>query len=212
MRSAAARLAQIETTGYYLCVTTEPKSPDWDALYEQAAAQSGYFTTQQAELAGYSTQLLFKHIRAGRVERARRGIYKLVHFPAGEHEDLVVAWLWSERVGVLSHDTALSLHDLSDVLPGCIHLTLPETSRRRRFRVPPGVELHFADVAPDERGWFGPVPVTAPRRTLVDCATNALSPEHLRKAAATALRRGLVERSGILKVAEALAPYGGLPA
>jgi hypothetical protein len=43
----------------------------------------------------------------------RRGIYRLVHFPAGQHEELVVAWLWSERVGIVSHQTALALHELS---------------------------------------------------------------------------------------------------
>jgi predicted transcriptional regulator of viral defense system len=52
--------------------------PDWDRLFEVAAAQEGYFTTQQAAEAGYSSQLLLKHIRAGRVARVRRGIYRLV--------------------------------------------------------------------------------------------------------------------------------------
>ena len=29
----------------------------------------------------------------------RGGIYRLVYFPASEHEELVTAWLWSEQVG-----------------------------------------------------------------------------------------------------------------
>ena len=29
--------------------------------------------------------------------RVRRGIYRLVHFPAGEHEELVMVWLWSKQ-------------------------------------------------------------------------------------------------------------------
>jgi len=36
----------------------------------------------------------------------RRGIHRLVYFPAGQHEDLVALWLWSEQAGVFSHDTA----------------------------------------------------------------------------------------------------------
>ena len=83
--------------------------PDWDHLFEIAAGQAGYFTTKQAAGAGYSTHLLRKHIHAGRVARSRRGIYRLVHFPASEHEELVAAWLWSEQAGVISHQTALSL-------------------------------------------------------------------------------------------------------
>jgi len=47
----------------------------------------------------------------------RRGVYRLEHFPAGEHEDLVALWLWTDRAGVFSHETALALHGLSDTLP-----------------------------------------------------------------------------------------------
>lgn len=189
-----------------------PSKPNWDRLFETAGAQEGYFTTRQAADAGYSTQLLLKHIRAGRVARARRGIYRLVHFPAGEHEELVTAWLWSERVGVISHQTALAVHGLSDALPAHLHLTLPSAWRRRRFRVPADVVLHHADVAPEDRTWFGAVPTTNARRSLNDCARDGLSPEQLRQAAHQALRRGLVVKAELGEVEDALAPFGGLAA
>ncbi len=44
----------------------------------------------QAASAGYSPQLLEYCIREGRVERVARGIFRLTHFPPGEHEDLTV--------------------------------------------------------------------------------------------------------------------------
>jgi predicted transcriptional regulator of viral defense system len=186
--------------------------PDWDALFEIASAQSGYFTTRQAAGAGYSSQLLVKHIRAGRVARARRGIYRLVHFPASEHEELVTAWLWSEQAGVVSHQTALALHGLSDVLPSHVHLTLPAAWRHRRFRVPQDVVLHHADVPPEDRSWFGAVPTTNARRSLNDCAKSAVSPDLLRQAAQQALRRGLVTKAELGEVVAALGPFGGLAA
>jgi predicted transcriptional regulator of viral defense system len=186
--------------------------PNWDRLYETAAAQDGYFTTQQASDAGYSSQLLLKHMRAGRVARARRGIYRLVHFPAGDHEELTIVWLWSEREGVFSHQTALALHGLSDVLPAQIHLTLPAEWRHRRLRVPEGVVLHHAKIHPEDRIWFGAVTVTSPRRTLSDCAGEVMSPELLRQAARQALRRGLLAKDDLLEVEKALAPFGGLTA
>jgi predicted transcriptional regulator of viral defense system len=186
--------------------------PDWDRLFEIAVGQSGYVTTRQAAEAGYSTHLLRKHILAGRVTRPQRGIYRLVHFPAGEHEELVMAWLWSDRAGVISHQTALALHGLSDVLPAHVHLTLPEAWRKRRFRVPADVVLHHADVAADERAWFGPVPATSAGRTLGDCATAGLSPELLRQAAQQALRRRLVARGELGEVEAAIEPFGGLAA
>jgi len=189
-----------------------PSRPDWDRLFETAGAQEGYFTTRQAADAGYSTQLLLKHVRAGRIGRTQRGIYRLVHFPAGEHEELVIAWLWSERAAVVSHQSALSLHGLSDALPARVHLTLPSAWRPRRFGVPADVVLHYGDVPPEDRAWFGAVPATSPRRTLNDCAREGLSPELLRQAARQALRRGLVVKGELTDVEEALEPFGGLAA
>jgi len=186
------------------------KKPNWDFLFETANAQEGYFTTRQAAEAGFSSQLLLKHIRAGRVTRTRRGIYRLVHFPAGEHEELVVAWLWSDRAGVVSHQTALSLHGFSDVLPAHVHLTLPRAWRSRRLRIPDGVVVHHADVPSNDRSWFGAVPTTNPCRTLNDCAHEDLSPDLLRQAAQQAIRRGLVTRAEIGEVEEALRVFGGI--
>lgn len=199
--------------GYILCVATSVAAkPDWSALFEMASAQAGYFTTRQAARAGYSSQLLLKHVRAGRVARACRGIYRLVHFPAIEHEELVTAWLWSEQAGVVSHQTALALHGLSDVLPSQVHLTLPAAWRQRRFRVPADVVLHHADVPAEDRSWFGAVPTTNARRSLNDCAKSGVSPDLLQQAAQQALRRGLVTRAELVEVAAALAPFGGLAA
>ena len=186
------------------------RKPNWDLLFETASAQEGYFTTRQAAEVGFSSQLLLKHIRAGRVTRTRRGIYRLVHFPAGEHEELVVAWLWSDRAGIVSHQTALSLHGLSDVLPAHVHLTLPHAWRSRRFRIPDGVVLHHTDLSSEDRAWFGAVPTTNPRRTLNDCAHEDLPPDLLRQAAQQAVRRGLVSRAEIGDVEEALRIFGGL--
>jgi predicted transcriptional regulator of viral defense system len=167
------------------------KSPDWDALFGVAQAQAGYFATRQAARAGYSPQLL-AYLGDKKVLRVRRGIYRLVHFPSSDHEDLVVSWLWSEQAGVFSHETALALHDLSDALPNKVHLTMPASWRRRRLRVPAGVVLHFADVGERERTSFGAVPVTVPLRTLADCIDADLAPGLLDQAISQARRRGLI--------------------
>jgi predicted transcriptional regulator of viral defense system len=206
------RLAHNVTYGYCLCVPSTAPRPSWDRLYQTASAQAGHFTTKQAADAGFSTHLLFKHIRAGRVFRVRHGVYRLVHFPSAEHEELAVVWLWSDRKGVFSHQTALALHGLSDVLPNRIHLTLPAQWSERRLRVPAGVALHYASVPNRDRAWSGPVPITSPRRTLVDCAKDQVSPDLLRQAAQQALRRGLVTRPDLHDVEVALEPFGGLAA
>lgn len=182
--------------------------PDWSHLFEVAAGQAGLFTTEQAADAGYSPQLLVHYVRIGRVVRLRRGIYRLVHFPAGEHEDLVELWLWSSRHGIFSHQTALSLHELSDILPSRVHLTLPTDWRRRRLRVPTGVVLHYAGVLEPERSWHGAIPITSPVRTLVDCATAPLSPELLSQALNQALERGLISEEDAADIGRVAASSG----
>ena len=156
--------------------TAPPSSPDWDRLFELAASQAGHFTTQQAAAVGYSAQLLAHHAVVGRLRRLRRGVYRLVHFPLTEHEDLAALWLWSGQAGVLSHQTALALHGLIGAQSAQHHLTLPASWAKRRLIVPEGVVLHFGDVAAHERCWVGPVPVTTLSRTQADCAFLRLSP------------------------------------
>lgn len=171
--------------------------PDRAALFAVASAQEGCFTTDQAAEAGYSRPLLDHHLRSGRFVRVRRGVYRLVEYPAGDHEDLVVAWLWSKRLGVFSHETALALQQLSDALPARVHLTLPESWSPRRLVVPEGLRLHFADVADAERAWVGPVPVTTPIRTLRDCQAAHVAPDLVAQAVRDGLARGLFSRSDV---------------
>lgn len=180
------------------------EKPDWDRLYQMAAAQDGHFTTTQAAEAGYYPALLAKYLRSGRIVRVRHGIYRIVHFPAGDHEELVVVWLWTGRVGVFSHETALALHGLSDVLPARIHVSVPASWSRRRLRVPEGVDLHFEDVATSEAVWVGAVRVTAVSRTLTDCVRAALPPDLIAQALEEAYERGLVDRDSVPIVAEYL--------
>lgn len=166
--------------------------PSRDALFAVASSQEGLFTTHQAALAGYSPQLLTHHLAAGTIIKIRRGIYRLVHFPGGDHEDLVMAWLWSDQQGVLSHQSALSRHGLTDALPAHLHLTVPSRWQRRRVRIPPGVVLHFADLPAEDCSWFGPVPITTVVRTLRDCTNGELSAEQIHLGSQQALRRGLI--------------------
>jgi predicted transcriptional regulator of viral defense system len=181
----------------------QPTRPDWDLLFEVAAGQEGLFTTQQAAGAGFSPQLLVYHVRTGRITRVWRGVYRLARFPAGGHEDLVTVWLWSEQQGVFSHQTALALHGLSDVLPSKLHLTLPAAWRQRRFQAPPDVILHHADLPESARSWYEAVPITSPRQTLADCISAHVSSDLLEQAIEQALARGLVTISDIMDIGRA---------
>lgn len=161
-----------------------------DKLAEVAKYQKGYIATYQLDVSG---QLLRHHEQANRLERVMRGIYRLTHFPAEEDEQLVVAYLWSKEQGTISHESALSVHDLSDALPKKIHLTLPEDQRRVRRKTPEWLELHFADIPDDDKDWYDVVPVTRPDRTLVDVAIDRIELDLLRQAVEEAKERRMVD-------------------
>ena len=114
------------------------EQPDFNHLYQIAEDQAGYFTASQAQEAGFSWERLSYYVTTGRFSRIQRGIYRLVQFPASPYEDLFVAWLRIGLESVISHESALYLYDLSDVLPGEIHVIMPRSGSRRRK----GLRLH----------------------------------------------------------------------
>ncbi len=117
-------------------------------------------------------------------------MYRLASYPSGDQEDLIVVWLATDGEAVFSHETALSLHRLSDLLPGRIHVRLPRSWHRRRL--PDGVVRHEVAAPLTARTWIGDVPVTTPLQTLADCLEAHVSPEFMRQALAQARARGLI--------------------
>ena len=128
--------------------------------------------------------------------------------PPGDHEDLVVLWLWSERTGVFSHETALALHQLSDAMPADIHMTLPASWGPRRLRIPAGLSAHFDDLGDAEWTWAGAVRVTTPARTINDCALDLAEPELVAQAARESERRGLIAGPEIQPARAYLSSFG----
>ncbi len=168
------------------------------ALYAVATTQGGYFTAKQAGAAGYGIRHLDYHAKTGNFERVGHGLYRLPTIPLYEHDDLIRLSLWSRDrsdrpQAVASHITALELHQLSDVLPTRIHLTVPRSFRKA---VPTGAVLHKASVEPEDvQEWTG-FRVTSPQRTLLDVATDrSITEEQLDRAVKEAVERGLVRRS-----------------
>ena len=166
------------------------------ALYQIAAAQGGYFTAAQARQTGYAYSQQHFYVSRGNWLRIERGMFRLRDFPNTEREDLIRWSLWSRDQksvpqAVVSHDTALTIHELSDVMPARVHLTVPPGFRKR---IPPGCVLHKAALASEEVESRTGYRVTRPLRTLLDVAGSPLSQEHLDRAVYDALERGLIRR------------------
>lgn len=171
-----------------------------------ASSQAGYFTAKQAAEFGYQYPHLDYHVRAGNFERAGHGVYRLPEIPLAAHDDLVRIAFWSrdrsdEPQAVASHQTALAVHELSDLLPTKIHVTVPRT-----FRKPPGkgLVLHRASLESSDIEVRDGFSVTTPLRTLLDVAADpTIAAEHVRRAAREALGRGLVRRAKLLAAVKA---------
>jgi predicted transcriptional regulator of viral defense system len=174
-------------------------------LYEAAEVQQGFFTTKQAKAAGFSESTHPYHVRVGNWIREHRGIYRLALFPPTEHPDLVLWALWSrnrneEVLGVYSHQTALSLYDLSDLNPARLHMTVPRRFRRNS-EVPGVVVLHYADLPEAEVETAQGFKFTCPLRSILDLLeADTVSRSFLRQALRQALDRGLITRHQIRSV------------
>lgn len=179
-------------------------------LYEIAESQQGFFTTKQAKAAGFAENTHPYHVQAGNWVREHRGIYRLASFPRGERPDLMLWSLWSRNrsetvQGVYSHQTALSLHELSDVMPAKLHMTVPK-SFRRNSEMPSVLVLHVADLPQSDIADANGVRVTKPMRTILDLLEGGEVPSAtLRQALREGLRRGLIRRSEIAEAKRYLA-------
>lgn len=179
-----------------------PRERRSEGLFETANRQVGYFTAKQASEAGYGYRLQHYHRERGHWIPVGHGLFRLSRYPEGENEDLVRLSLWSrnregEPQAVASHETALRLYGLSDLMPGKVHLSVPKDFRKRP---PRGVVLHKSDLTDgDVETWNG-FKVTTPLRTILDVArSRETSPEHLDSAVREALIRGLVRRKLLQK-------------
>jgi predicted transcriptional regulator of viral defense system len=174
-----------------------PREQKAERLFDVADQQAGYFTARQALEAGYDYPLQHYHRERGHWTQVGHGLFRLNRYPEGENEDLVRLSLWSrDREGkpqaVVSHETALRLHGLSDLMPEKAHLSVPRGFRKRS---PRGVILRKQDLTEgDVEEWNG-FRVTTPLKTILDVAgSREVSPEHLESAVREAVVHGLVRR------------------
>jgi predicted transcriptional regulator of viral defense system len=168
--------------------------PNYDLLYETAESQAGYFTAQQAKEVGFSWERLSSNVKNEKFLRISRGIYRLTHFPGSPYEDLFVAWLRTGQHSTISHESALSIYELADVLPGKIHVIVPRTASRRRE----GICLHTNRLGAEEITTREGLPVTTVARTIADVSISGLSEELISKAIREALQRGLTTQGELL--------------
>ena len=163
-------------------------SPGPRQLEALALTQGGYFDRADALAHGLSDQTLHHHVRSRRFERIYPGVYRVKIAPVAQDDELLLALVWPNHRGAISHESALALYGLSDVMPGRVHLTVPPDFRRRP---PPTYVLHWSRLADDDLTERQGIRVTTPARTVVDAAGGGTDPEQIRKAVQQAVDRAL---------------------
>jgi len=117
-----------------------------------------------------------------------RGVHRYTSTP---HEHVVGAWLTlSPADGVVSHISALELHDLTDLTADQVHVTLPRD--KRDITVPSGVHAHFSarPVTGRDRRIVHGIPITSIERTLTHVLCSTGWTEQTSEAITHALARG----------------------
>jgi hypothetical protein len=171
-----------------------------DTLYAIAANHQGYFTAAQARKAGYRDNTHGYHVNTHDWIRESRGIYRWARFPESPEGEWVRWSLWSRNrqdqvQAILSHQTALAIYELTDIMPAKVHLTVPPRFRRG-LPTPQILQLHRALVSDADREMRAGYALTKPLRTLLDLAQEGeVMPAILVQAGTEALKRGLISRS-----------------
>jgi len=182
-------------------------------LTATASAQGGYFTAKQAREAGYDYPHLEYHVKAGNFQRTGHGLYRLPTLPQSEHDDLIRLALWSrgrddQPQAVASHETAMGVLGLGELLPKKVHLTVPPKFRKAP---PRSVVLHRMKLAAGDVEARDGFRITSAMRTLLDVsAADAVSQDQLERAVGDALRLGLVRRNALTNIVQGRMPTGRL--
>lgn len=173
-------------------------APDPDGLFAQASEQAGYFTSAQARAFGYSWTMLSHHTATGRFRRLRRGLYRLRDYPSSPHEEVMAAWLAvGKENAVVSHESALALLGLSDVVPNDIHILIPRS--RRGLQPDPMISLHTTahPLAPGDVVVREGIRLTTPLRTILDVAETGTASEQVIMAIEQARLRGWITANNL---------------
>lgn len=168
------------------------QAPGRARLFAIASEQGGYFTADQARTCGYSRALLAYHAKSGRFIRVRRGLYRFREYPSSFREAVLAAWLAAGKdFAVVSHESALDIMGLSDVIPDAVHLTVPRS--RRNLPSSPGVKIHTTarPLQKEDLVTRDGMIITSATRSILDAAEAGTAPEQIEMAVAQAIERGL---------------------
>ena len=177
----------------------------YNTVVEIAGEQQGYVTQEDARAAGIAATTLARMAERGTLVRTSHGVYRVPLIPAGPLDQYREATLWPRGArGVLSNETALSLHELSDVNPAKIHITVPRAHRPQR-ETPALYVVHRADLRDDEITAYEGIPIVTPVRAILDAHGAGLGSALVGQAISDGERLGVFTRAQAAQLRDATA-------
>jgi predicted transcriptional regulator of viral defense system len=163
----------------------------FNQVLDVARDQHGLVRAADLRDIGVDPKRLVDYSRRGLADHLGYGVYRLKLILPGPWDEFMQAALWPDGRGVLSHETALDLHELCDINPNHIDITVPEQYRTHR-QVPPAYRLHRRDLPDDDVGYVHGVPVVTPARAITDGIDAGLRPSLIEQAIDTAEREAMI--------------------
>ena len=150
-------------------------------LAERAAENYGYLTGNDARELGVPMGTVNALARRGQLDRIEHGIYRVPLVPPTRLDQYMLATLWPDGRGLISHRSALDLYGISDANPAKLHVTVPASYRTHR-EIPPLYVVHREDIAEADRSSVEGIAVVSAAKAI-------------RQAHEEHLRRSLVEQA-----------------
>jgi hypothetical protein len=177
------------------------------------ADQWGMITARQATNAGLDRPTLRRLCTAGHLDHVRHGVYASTAAADTPARDQQAAWLalnpavaaWERPPldpdgGVLSHQSAINLHGLGELVNDRITFTTP----RRRTSRDPDLWFKTAELTEPDVTHVDNLPVTTVLHTICDLLDQHIDGSHI----ATIIREGVIaNKVGLDELADHIGPY-----
>lgn len=173
-----------------IVVHYSPAMNRYRELVAIAADRHGLVTSAEAAHKGVPRVLLVQMARRGVLENVAHGLYRIPELagdPLAQYQEALLLL----PGGALSHDTALDLHELCDVNPRKVHVTVLPGTRIRKV-IPDWIEIHHAALDPADVTGHDGLAIVTPARAIIDGIRAAVGERFVEQAIATARERNLL--------------------
>lgn len=160
-------------------------------LLERAVDQHGLLTPDDARAVGTTENALRRLAQRGAIERLGFAVYQVPQLAGDPFAQYQEALLWLREPAALTHETALDLHQLCDINPLKVHVTVGGRYRPRRT-MPDWIAIHHGDLTDDDFTWLEGLRIATPARAIRDAIGTHVGQQFIDQAIETGRQRGLL--------------------